>query len=311
MKLARRAARGVYILANDRVIDQTLALLNSLRRNDPHTPVCLIPYDAEIGLCLRLLSDFYGVRLFPRLRSLARLNTLIRQTFGAGLVPRANNLRKHACWLGPYDEFLYLDTDILVFERISGMLDHLSEFDFVCCDDQHRSGLAHVFSPSAVADGFVEAGAAGEIFNAGLWGARRELVSEPGLRRSVRRCSAAPRYLDLSRGGSDQPFTNYLVLGHTRRRLNLYRDLAGEPRMWAGTPGLIAEGDRVVDPAVDRPLRFLHWAGTPRTPGTPYYEIWRHYRELRPEVSAELERLRSRPRPRFSASRRLRKLVFA
>jgi len=37
--------RGIYITANDRVIEQAIALMNSIRLYDPDSPVILIPYD--------------------------------------------------------------------------------------------------------------------------------------------------------------------------------------------------------------------------------------------------------------------------
>jgi hypothetical protein len=37
--------RGIYITANDKVTDQAIALLNSIRLYDPDTPITLIPYD--------------------------------------------------------------------------------------------------------------------------------------------------------------------------------------------------------------------------------------------------------------------------
>ncbi len=36
--------RGIYITANDRVMDHAIACLNSIRLHDPSIPVMLIPY---------------------------------------------------------------------------------------------------------------------------------------------------------------------------------------------------------------------------------------------------------------------------
>ena len=39
-------ANGVYILANDVVYDQLIALINSLGKNaGPGLPICVVPYD--------------------------------------------------------------------------------------------------------------------------------------------------------------------------------------------------------------------------------------------------------------------------
>jgi hypothetical protein len=39
-------ANGVYILANDVVLDQLIALINSIEQNiGKHLPICVVPYD--------------------------------------------------------------------------------------------------------------------------------------------------------------------------------------------------------------------------------------------------------------------------
>ena len=57
--------RGIYITANDRVIDQAIALMNSIRLYDPDSPVILIPYDNNYQQIADLLSEKYGVILYP------------------------------------------------------------------------------------------------------------------------------------------------------------------------------------------------------------------------------------------------------
>jgi hypothetical protein len=38
--------------------------------------------------------------------------------------------------------------------------------------------------------------------------------------------------------------------------------------------------DRLLDPNVNQPLQYLHWAGMKIQPGCPYWDIWEHYRYL-------------------------------
>lgn len=38
-------SRGIYITANDKALEQGIALLNSIRKYDRDTPIILIPYD--------------------------------------------------------------------------------------------------------------------------------------------------------------------------------------------------------------------------------------------------------------------------
>jgi len=37
--------KGIYITANDKVMDYAIACLNSIRLYDPEIPIVLIPYD--------------------------------------------------------------------------------------------------------------------------------------------------------------------------------------------------------------------------------------------------------------------------
>ena len=279
--------RGIYVLANDRVADHALALLASIRAYDSETPVVLIPYDEHSTRVADLLRQHFRVQTFADAALLERLDAAVRRIFGATFFRRPQNFRKQACWFGPFDEFLYLDADIVVFERIIAVLDALRGADFVCCDDQHVGGLVHVFTPRIVDAGLLEPAVLGDVFNAGLWGARKGVLTEAALYAAWEDCARHRDALDFAHGGSDQPVFNYVVLARVPRRRNLFRT-PGEPRMWAGTAGFVRSGARLVDPSVNRPLRFLHWAGQPIRPGGPYWDVWCHYRFLRPGVPPRL-----------------------
>lgn len=280
--------RGIYLLADDRVVDHAIALAASLRARDAETPVVLIPYTERYAAVAEILARHFDVRLYEDLELVERIPRMARRAFGEGFLRRPDNLRKQACWFGPFDEFLYLDADIVVFERIVRLLDHLAEHDFVCCDDQHEGGLRHVFSERIVHEAVFTPEQLGHVFNGGLWGSRRGLISEDDLYATFEECAERRACLDFAHGGTDQPILNYLVLSRLRRRHNLFRRPGPEPRMWAGTRGFKRRGDLLIDPAVGRPLRFLHWAGTWIGPGGPYWDTWKRYRFLDPGVPRQL-----------------------
>lgn len=303
--------RGIYFMANDRVAEHAIALVNSIRAFDRSTPIVMIPYDDEQAEVSRLMRSHYAIETFADAAALRWIDEELDRCFGAGFFRRPRNFRKQACWLGAFDEFLYLDADIVVFEPIAALLDALAGADFVCCDDQHCGGLTHVFR-EPIRSRFSSAELA-QIFNGGLWGARAAAIGRAELSATWRDCARHPQWFDFAHGGSDQPILNYLVLTRLPRRRNLF--VAGAaPRMWAGTPGLTWDGARLVDPAVDEPVRFLHWAGRPIGPGGPYWDVWRHFRELDPRLPPS--RLppvaAAAPRPAGWAQRagaRLRRLV--
>lgn len=272
--------RGIYIVANDKVTSQAIALLNSIRLHDPEIPIVMIPYDDQYQAVAAKLNSAYGVTLYEDLQFIDRLSGKLQQIFGEKFFARPNQFRKQACWFGPFDEFLYIDTDIVVFEKISNNLNYLADYDFICCDYQHAGGIKNVFSPKVIEDQvFSEADLKG-IFNGGFWGAKKGLFSEEDLYNTFAECAAHPEYFDFSQKTSDQPIINYMLLKRVQRRLNIVQQEHKGPGNWAGSAHFVVEGDRLIDSKINRPLQYLHWAGIRIQPGCPYWSIWEHYRYL-------------------------------
>ena len=142
---------GIYITGDDRVIAAAVALLNSIRCFDATTPVILIPYSKSCQQLSQIMTAHYGMEIFPDLSLIERIHSMINRYFGSKFFARPNQFRKLACWFGPFDQFLYLDTDIVVFEKIAVLLDYLEDYDFICCDYQYYTGLTNVFTPEVLA----------------------------------------------------------------------------------------------------------------------------------------------------------------
>ena len=274
--------RGIYITANDRVTEQAIALLNSIRFYDPEIPVVLIPYDDQYHAVAELLGQKYGVTVYEDLEFIDRLSNKLHQVFGDRFFARPNQFRKQACWFGAFDEFIYIDTDIVVFEKISDNLNYLSEYDFICSDYQHAGGIANVFSPQVLEDGIFTEAECQDIFNGGFWGSKKNRISEAELYEVFSECAAHPEYFDFSQKTSDQPIINYMMLKRIPKRFNIVRRPGKAPGNWAGTPHFVSVGkDRLIDPKTNnQPLQYLHWAGMKIQPGCSYWEIWEHYRYL-------------------------------
>ena len=270
--------RGIYITANDKFTDQAIALLNSIRTYDSETPVILIPYDNFYQGIADRLQQNYGVQVYEDLEFIERLSTQLQQIFGEKFFARPNQFRKQACWFGPFDEFLYIDTDIVVFEKIIDHLNYFSKYDFLCCDYQHAGGLTNVFtseihnvfSPEELKD----------MFNGGWWASKKNLISEQDLYETFAECAAHPEYFDFSQKTSDQPIINYMILKRIKRRFNLVIGENKGPGNWAGSQNFQRDGYRLIDTNVNQPLQYLHWAGIRIEPGCPYWDIWEYYRYL-------------------------------
>ncbi len=278
--------RGIYIIANDKVTDQAIALLNSIRLHDTETPIVLIPYDDNYHNIADILRKHYGVKVYEDLDFINRLSQRLYETFGGQFFARPNQFRKQACWFGEFDEFLYIDTDIVVFEKIIDNLNYLANTDFICCDYQHLGGIKNVFNSQVLENKVFTNNEVKEIFNGGFWGSKKNLISENDLYETFTECASHPEYFDFSEKTSDQPIINYMLLKRIPRRFNIVRREGKAPGNWGGTPHFQIQGNTLFDPKVNQLLQYLHWAGIKIQAGCPYWEIWEYYRNLNPNVPA-------------------------
>ncbi|BAZ06086.1 hypothetical protein NIES3974_27430 [Calothrix sp. NIES-3974] len=276
--------RGIYIIANDKVIDHAIALLNSIRLYDQQTPVLMIPYDDNYQQIAELLKTHYNVELYGDLEFIERLSTKLHETFGGQFFARPNQFRKQACWFGEFDEFLYIDTDIVVFEKIADNLNYLQDYDFINCDYQHAGGIRNVFSQQVLTEKVFSETEVKDIFNGGFWGSKKNLISEQDLYEVFTECAKHPEYFDFSEKTSDQPIINYMLLKRIPKRFNIVRRPEKAPGNWAGTPYFQKQDNTLIDPKVNQKLQYLHWAGIRIQPGCPYWDIWEYYRNLNPNL---------------------------
>ena len=272
--------RGIYITANDKVTEQAIALLNSIRYYDPDTPITLIPYDEHYQSIAKLLGNKYGVQVYPDLEFIERLSQQLYDIFGEGFFARPNQFRKQACWFGEYDDFLYIDTDIVVFEKIIDNLKYFADYDFLCCDYQHLGGITNVFSERVIAEKIFTEEELKDIFNGGLWAAKKGLITEEDLYTTFAECASHPEYFDFSQKTSDQPIINYMILKRIQKRFNIVRREGKAPGSWAGSNNFKRQGNILIDKVRNQPLQYLHWAGIRIQPGCPHWDIWQYYRYL-------------------------------
>ena len=73
--------RGVYIVAYDKVAENAIALMSSLRIHDPDVPVFLIPFNDDHQRVASRLAELYDVQLFPDLEFLEALTKQIGEIF--------------------------------------------------------------------------------------------------------------------------------------------------------------------------------------------------------------------------------------
>jgi hypothetical protein len=290
--------RGIYIVGNDRVIDNAIALLNSIRRYDQEVPVYLIPFNDDYQQIAEILTTVHNVQIFPDLQLLTQFTQHIGEVFPQDFLALPNKMRKLVAWFGPLDEFIYIDTDIIVFEKIADNLDKLAKFDFLCCDYHHKNeGLRNVFSPIVKEQKIFTEVQLQDVFNSGFFASKKGTITEQTMENTLRECATHKEYFDFSCGVTDQPVLNYLILKLINKRCNLVRTPDGEAGSWAGSPHFQEKDfilyDRVATPGEYRTkkLKYVHWAGMKMKPGTPYYKLWEHYRHLHEPKRPLLQRL--------------------
>lgn len=281
--------RGIYIVANDRVMEEAIALLNSIRLYDSDVPVVMIPYNEQHQAIAQVLKEKYGVTIYENLEFLERLSQNLYNIFGQNFFANPNHLKKEACWFGELDEFLYIDVDVIVFEKIIDNLKYLQEYDFLCCDYQYKVGIKNIFNSKILEDKIIAEIDIQDTFNSGFWCSKKNRFSERELYDTFAECAAHPEYFDFSQKTTDQPILNYMVLKRIQRRFNIVRREGKAPGSWAGSPHFQRQGNILVDPNLNQPLQYLHWAGFAIQPGCPYWDIWQHYRYLNSEKPPEID----------------------
>jgi len=271
--------RGIYIVANDRVIDNAIALLNSIRYYDQNVPVYLIPFDENYHQVAAKLSTLHQVKIFPDLELVEKFTQRIGAIFARDFLALPNKMRKLVVWFGPLEEFIYIDTDIVVFEKIADNLDKLTEVDFFCCDYHHANDkLRNIFSPQVQKQQIFTDAQLEDVFNSGFWASRKGVITPEQMDATLSECAMHREYFDFSQGVTDQPILNYLVLKLIPKRGNLVKIPGGGPGSWAGSRNFQQQDYTLYDR--EQRLKYLHWAGIRMKIGSPYWQLWEYYRYL-------------------------------
>jgi hypothetical protein len=255
---------GIYLLANDRFVEWTRALLNSLRHFEPDLPLTLIPYDSESGR-VAALAGAHGHAVFADDTLLASLDELANAAF-APQPGWVGAYRKFAAFSGPYERFLVLDADIVVTGALLGVFDRLGP-------DCQLYAAQHTSLASAWRDGAIRVDAernSRQPYNSGIWAGLRGSLDLEGLRALAAEARQV-RNQFASRG--DQSFFNFCI---DRRRIPARawnEDAAGPLCAWAGDvppgsePGALAARTAAV-----------HWAGYRLSPLMPRRRLWVRHR---------------------------------
>lgn len=314
---------GIYILANDVVLDQAIALLNSIEANaglgpdgQPY-PVLVLPYDDRLDRLRAALADYPNAQLFEDWAAIARWEQAARDIWDVtpgyrellGLAPgeyhRMGMHRRFCALDGPFENFIYLDGDTLVLDSLAPLFDKLYDYEWVVYDFQHKdpSHVFNVHSPK-LPQVFPPERLEIELFCAGMYAGRRGLFGPERLAELLERLKAGEAEILYARA-PDQSILNYWVMRSGQVSVNLARELP--PEQVTGccvtSPHFQERTGKVFDR--DRPLIYLHYIGVPATYFTqlcagenleiPYRETFLHYRYRR--SPGDRPQFRGQPRP--------------
>lgn len=153
---------GICTLANDRVYDQLIALLNSIEAvAGSEIPVCIYPYDDYTDRIAQAIANRPNVQIYDDLASIQQWDQFVQQVWDAHPTARqrwgsrnphyyhrVGTHRRFCAFDGPFDRFLYLDADILLMNSVQFVFDELKQKDWVVYDFQFTDPT-HVYETTS------------------------------------------------------------------------------------------------------------------------------------------------------------------
>jgi hypothetical protein len=325
---------GICTLANDRVYDQLVALLNSIEAiMGAQTPVCVYPYNDNTEKIAAEIAKRPNVQLYNEQDSIQRWDQFFRdvwdthptaqqkwQEIGSHQYHRFGTHRRFCAFDGPFDRFVYMDADTLLQGSLTPIFQQLNDYDWVVYDFQYKD-LAHVYDVSSpkLLELFTLEQIKSTIFCSGFYAAKKDLFPQEKrdwLLAKLREGEAEVLY-PMS---ADQPILNYMVLRGGLKSCNLALELPdNEITGCCVTSSHFQEQEHILYDRGNR-LTYIHYIGLAsdlfsqvcagKNIDFPYRDVFLHYRYLYEQDMRPI--FRSQPKaynaPPSLATRILRKI---
>ena len=295
---------GIYILANDVVFDQLVALLNSLEVNaGKNYPVSIIPYDDRLERIREEIKHRDNVEIFTDNSTMKLWEDFSAQIWkahpdaykvwqekGISGVYRLGMHRRFCGIDGIFDKFIYLDADILILNSLDYIFEQLNNNDFVIYDFQYKDlSLVYNVNSNNLLDVFPQSRLDNEIFCAGLYGAKKGLFNEERKKNLLSKLESGEAEI-LYKNAPDQTILNYMIMRSEVSSYNFSHHLpAEEVTGCCVTSPHFDEQDNLVYDRGNR-LTYLHYIGlssklfsrvcSGENIDFPYRETFLHYRYL-------------------------------
>jgi hypothetical protein len=191
-------------------------------------------------------------------------------------------------WEGPFDEFVYIDTDTVVLTDVGFVFGHLDDFGFVASHSNLPEIRKWVWKESIYDARVLTPRQIAYAANTGFLASRRECLRRASVEQRLTGAVALAEHMELY--CCEQPLLNYLMVtagvryGSLLSIAALTRAWQTPLERWAGDPSFVVQDGRVISP--ETPDLMMHWAGQwawARDTGEqiPYFDLWNHYRRLR------------------------------
>jgi hypothetical protein len=327
---------GICTLANDRVYDQLVALLNSIEAiYGQQMPVCVYPYDDQLDRVTALIQTRPQVQLYDDGQSIHHWETFARRVWQTH--PTARQQWGHAdpdyCYRmgmhrrfcafdGPFDRFIYMDADTLLLSPVDFIFEQLERHDWVVYDFQYKDPT-HVYTVDSpqIATVFGADRVAAEIFCAGFYASKSGLfdqAQQDGLIDQLRQGDAAVLYPMAP----DQTILNYMAMRSAHSIYNFALHLPNGQKTGNSVTSLhFEERDHLLYDRGNR-LTYLHYIGlasdlfqqvcTGANIDFPYRDLFLHFRyRHEPEQAPKFTgRARAYNQPPAWSQRLVRKLAW-
>ena len=216
---------GLYILANDVVYDQLVALLNSIEVNAGKYPVSIIPYNNQLERVREEIKHRSNVEIFAdtdAIKLWQDFSTEVWQAHpdafkewqarGISGLYRGGTHHRFAGFEGYFDKFIYIDADVLVINSLDYIFKQLDSNDFVVYDFQHKD-LNHVYDVNSdkLRDIFPQSRLDKEIFCSGFYGTKKYLFDVEKRKYLLSQLQAGEAEI-LYKNAPDQTILNYMVM---------------------------------------------------------------------------------------------------
>lgn len=295
---------GICTLANDRVFDQLIALLNSIEAVlGKDTPVCVYPYDDNTAQIAAAIAKRPNVQLYDDQESIQRWDhfaTAMWDTHPTALsrwkkagsdgYHRFGTHRRYCAFDGPFERFIYMDGDTLAMGPMDEMFNLLGQYDCIVYDFQHKD-LSHVYEVASpkLRDVFPQERLQSEIFCSGFYASKKDLFPEERRNWLIEQLKNKEAEI-LYPMAPDQTLINYMMMRSNYAIYNLALRKPKEEKTGCcvTSPHFTTEDHILYDQG--KRLTYLHYIGLSSSLfervcageniDFPYRDIFLHYRYL-------------------------------